>query len=615
MEDYGLKFLLLKKGESFFGDDGEYGYRNQDGTGYYSSPDGSYGYFNEDGTAHFSGQDSSWGYVNESGEVYYNGAYVGDHLDDNCDTFEEECDDYYEEDVDSVERTYNYREDNTSSMNQTKKSNKGARIAATILTGGVSEVGIAISKLFKKRKKTENEASNYKGYKGEKHYCLNCGEILDNQKGFNPSLPIFVCKKCGALMYGENLKYPDTIWFCDGCNGLLNNQKGFNPDKTSHKCTNCGFKNDITEDNIIEEQVLKPEYFIKKHGFKVEDLNLYLDVYVDLKRDKTFTIPTLDGDETYNIPDDAESGKEYVLHNKGLKNAHEVGDLFVKLIQKETRTNQPTCSNVNSVKKDSQDELEELIGLESVKLQIRRLKAVLLKNKGRSDDLNLHMCFYGNPGTGKTVVARLVAKILNEIGVLPTDKLIETDRSGLCGRYIGETGPQTHAKVQEAMGGVLFIDEAYTLSKSGEAANDYGKEAIAALLKDMEDYKGKFCVILAGYRNEMEDMISTNPGFDSRINRKIDFPDYSIDEMIEIAKFMLKKKDYQIETDALNKLKKVFEILSNKPKFANARTIRNVLDELIEIQSVRTLEDNDKFNDEERIIKISDIAEFVRSNL
>ena len=270
------------------------------------------------------------------------------------------------------------------------------------------------------------------------------------------------------------------------------------------------------------------------------------------------------------------------------------------------KCNQSKVVNKNA---NSLEELDKLIGLESVKIQLKRIRAILLKNKDSNEKLNLHMCFYGNPGTGKTVVARLMANIFYEAGVLPTNKLIETDRSGLCGQYVGQTAPLTHKKVKEAMGGVLFIDEAYTLcaDSSGE---DYGKEAIAALLKDMEDYKGKFCVILAGYKEEMEKMISLNPGFDSRINRKIDFPDYSIDEQLQIFNIMLKKKNYEITDDAKIKLLEVFELQSKSQHFANARTVRNILDGLVEIQAVRTMEDEDPENDNERIIRIEDVIQY-----
>lgn len=261
---------------------------------------------------------------------------------------------------------------------------------------------------------------------------------------------------------------------------------------------------------------------------------------------------------------------------------------------------------------DSLEELDSLIGLESVKNQLKRIRATLIKNRGTGELLNLHMCFYGNPGTGKTIVARLIANIFYEAGILPTNNLIETDRSGLCGQYIGQTMPMTHKKVKEAMGGVLFIDEAYTLYDSAEA--DYGKEAIAALLKDMEDYKGKFCVILAGYKDEMEKMIALNPGLDSRISRKIEFPNYTTDEQLQILDSMLAKKKYEITEEAKGRLVEILEKCSKSKHFANARTVRNILEGLIEIQALRTMEDNDPSNDDERIIRLEDVEQYQKEN-
>ena len=162
------------------------------------------------------------------------------------------------------------------------------------------------------------------------------------------------------------------------------------------------------------------------------------------------------------------------------------------------------------------------------------------------------------------------------------------------------------------MGGVLFIDEAYTLCvDNGE---DYGKEAIAALLKDMEDYKGKFCVILAGYKEEMEKMIALNPGFNSRINRKIDFPNYTIDEQLQIFNKLLKAKKYEITDEAHEALWDVFGKCSNRKDFANARTVRNILESLIEIQALRTIEDDDIENDNERIIRLEDVEEYKKES-
>ena len=307
--------------------------------------------------------------------------------------------------------------------------------------------------------------------------------------------------------------------------------------------------------------------------------------------------------------------KEYCRENNvsgySKLNKSDLIDLITSHDTKQDNSQNHSQKNATKKKTNSLDELDKLIGLESVKTQLKRIRAILLKNKNSNEKLNLHMCFYGNPGTGKTVVARLMANIFYEAGVLPTNKLIETDRSGLCGQYVGQTAPLTHKKVKEAMGGVLFIDEAYTLcaDSSGE---DYGKEAIAALLKDMEDYKGKFCVILAGYKEEMEKMIALNPGFDSRINRKIDFPDYSIDEQLQIFDIMLKKKNYEITDDGKNKLLEVLELQSKSKHFANARTVRNILESLIEIQAVRTMEDENPENNSERIIRLEDVEQYYK---
>lgn len=252
------------------------------------------------------------------------------------------------------------------------------------------------------------------------------------------------------------------------------------------------------------------------------------------------------------------------------------------------KSNNVSSNNVPALKR-----LESLIGLESVKTQVKRLRSVLLKDKGNLKNINLNMCFYGNPGTGKTVVARLIADILYEEGILKTNNLIETDRSGLVGEYVGQTAPKTHAVFEKAIDGVLFVDEAYTLNSRG--TNDFGHEAVAALLADMENYRGKICVILAGYKYEMEEMISMNPGFDSRINRKIDFPDYTNAELIEIMKMDLKKYGRKISREALEECGRILEFYSKMPKFANGRTVRNLVESLRDIQSERTVDETGNY--------------------
>ncbi|WP_294411305.1 AAA family ATPase [uncultured Ruminococcus sp.] len=258
---------------------------------------------------------------------------------------------------------------------------------------------------------------------------------------------------------------------------------------------------------------------------------------------------------------------------------------------KEAHLNLPTTGE-GVVKKimTAEDELEALIGLSVVKRMVKKIKAYAKRNKS-DPDFNLHMCFYGNPGTGKTEVARLLSRILYEAGVLPEAKLTETDVNGLIGKYVGETGPKTLAKINDAMGGVMFIDEAYCLAETssgdGHSAG-YGDEAIAALLKEMEDKRGQFCVILAGYRENMESMLSSNPGMKSRIQFQLDFPDYTREELGEIALTFLSKKKYEIDDDALCLILDITEYYRNRPNFANARTIRNIIDQVIMNQNLRT---------------------------
>ena len=254
------------------------------------------------------------------------------------------------------------------------------------------------------------------------------------------------------------------------------------------------------------------------------------------------------------------------------------------------------------------EELERLIGLASVKRMIKKIKAYAKRNKGE-ESFNLHMCFYGNPGTGKTEVARILSRILYDAGVLGEAKLVETDGRGLLGRYVGETAPKTEAKINEAMNGVLFIDEAYSLlgadSASGGSIN-YGDEAIAVLLKEMEDKRGRFCTILAGYKDEMKTLLSVNPGFESRIQFTLDFPDYTREELGEIAKVFIAKKRYKIEDSALERLLDVTDYYRSLPNFANARTVRNIIDQVLMNQNLRT----EDFKDDNTVI-VEDIEDYL----
>ena len=258
------------------------------------------------------------------------------------------------------------------------------------------------------------------------------------------------------------------------------------------------------------------------------------------------------------------------------------------------------------------EKLNELIGLEKVKKQVISLKNTVRKFKNMPSRLNLHMAFLGNPGTGKTEVAKLIAQIFYEEGILPTKNCIEVDPSGLIGRYVGETAPKTHDVVQRALGGVLFIDEAYALTSGTRgSSSDFGGEAIEALLKDMEEYRGKFCVILAGYTEEMKKLVNYNPGFKSRIpdHNYILFPDYTPDELSEIAKLMVKKDGYQIDEAALEELKKIIKFAKGSQNFENARFVRNVLQGIESVQNTRTVESPEDLN-----IVLDDVINYEKEN-
>ena len=238
------------------------------------------------------------------------------------------------------------------------------------------------------------------------------------------------------------------------------------------------------------------------------------------------------------------------------------------------------------------DELASLIGLSSIKQDVAELFNLVKMMKIRerrgmkSVPVSLHLVFAGNPGTGKTTVARILAQLYKEIGVLKTGQLIEVDRSDLVAGYVGQTALKTQEKIQEALGGILFIDEAYTLAKDG---NDYGQEAIDTILKAMEDHRDEFIVIVAGYSIPMEKFINSNPGLKSRFSKYFFFPDYNNTELIQIFDSMCVKYDYRITEDAHDEVaKRITDMENNKSEnFANARDVRNYFEKIITKQANR----------------------------
>jgi probable Rubsico expression protein CbbX len=241
----------------------------------------------------------------------------------------------------------------------------------------------------------------------------------------------------------------------------------------------------------------------------------------------------------------------------------------------------------------------ELVGLAPVKARIREIAALLLVDRLRkqlglsSATPTLHMSFTGNPGTGKTTVALMMARILHRLGYVRTDRLVSVTRDDLVGQYIGHTAPKTKEVLKRAMGGVLFIDEAYYLYRP-ENERDYGQEAIEILLQVMESQRDDLVVVLAGYADRMARFFSANPGFRSRIAHHIDFPDYGAGELFAIAAGMLAGQSYALSPDAETALRRYIELRMRQPHFANARSIRNALDRARLRQAVRLFESRDR---------------------
>ena len=230
------------------------------------------------------------------------------------------------------------------------------------------------------------------------------------------------------------------------------------------------------------------------------------------------------------------------------------------------------------------DELDrELVGLKPVKQRVRDIAALLLIDRARklvglaSGSPSLHMSFTGNPGTGKTTVALRMAQILHRLGYVRKGHLVAVTRDDLVGQYIGHTAPKTREILKKAMGGVLFIDEAYYLYRP-ENEKDYGQEAIEILLQVMENQRDDLVVIVAGYADRMDTFFKSNPGLSSRIAHHLDFPDYAADELEQIALVMLQGMQYNLSESGLAALREYIPLRMTQPHFANARSIRNALD-------------------------------------
>lgn len=257
---------------------------------------------------------------------------------------------------------------------------------------------------------------------------------------------------------------------------------------------------------------------------------------------------------------------------------------------------------------------DELVGLAPVKARIRDIAALLVIDKLRinlgltAQAPSLHMCFTGNPGTGKTTVAMRMAQILHRLGYVRKGHMVAVTRDDLVGQYIGHTAPKTKEVLKKAMGGVLFIDEAYYLYRP-ENERDYGQEAIEILLQVMENQRDDLVVILAGYQDRMETFFQSNPGMSSRIAHHLSFPDYAVNELMQIAQKMLDSQNYRFGEGAAQVFDEYLKLRTERPHFANARSVRNALDRARLRQASRL------FADRERALGIEDLTTIEASDI
>ncbi len=286
--------------------------------------------------------------------------------------------------------------------------------------------------------------------------------------------------------------------------------------------------------------------------------------------------------------------------------------------QQETQTAEakPEEQKPAEPEEDPMETLEKLIGLDSIKHDVKELTDFVKIQKLRQDQglksvpVSLHLVFTGNPGTGKTTVARILAKLYKQIGVLSKGQLVEVDRSGLVAGYVGQTALKTQEQITKALGGVLFIDEAYALSQKDDA---FGQEAIDTILKAMEDHRDDLVVIVAGYTGPMEEFINSNPGLKSRFNKYIEFTDYSVDELEAIFDMNCKKYDYQVEEEAKKQVRALIvqRKLEKPENFANAREVRNLFEEIITNQARRVAAMENPTQDDMMTITLQDLREDV----
>ena len=325
-------------------------------------------------------------------------------------------------------------------------------------------------------------------------------------------------------------------------------------------------------------------YGLKPAGSYIDSLKRLNDMLDSISDAAGVTKPKTGADDLKASMDEADEAAKKLLEE------FERTDALSPSAPKTKAEEEPERPNLDELL----EELDSLVGLEKIKANVRSLINLAKVRKLREEQglptpaMSLHLVFMGNPGTGKTTVARLVAQLYYAIGVLSKGQLIEVDRSQLVAGFVGQTAIKTDEAIKKAMGGVLFIDEAYSLT-SQEGANDFGHEAVETILKAMEDHRDDLVVIVAGYEELMEKFISSNPGLESRFNRYFVFEDYNGEELYKIFELRCKKNKYTLNEEAEAFLKAHLTVLyeTRDENFGNGRTVRNIFENVVSVHSDR----------------------------
>lgn len=336
---------------------------------------------------------------------------------------------------------------------------------------------------------------------------------------------------------------------------------------------------------------------------KINYINKTLQEHgITLNCNNTFT-DVLSNEPYYKVKNEVLS----VLVNCKAKGLTEIND---RILQEDL--NCKYCKQIKETKinKKALQELENLIGLEDVKNQIKQIVNYIKVNKRRGKLPMLHMCFMGNPGAGKTEVARIVGRIFAEEHILSDKEIfVEAQRSDLIAKYVGQTAIKTKEIIQRATGGVLFIDEAYSLIPTG--GYDYANECISTLIKEMEDKRDNLCVIFAGYNKEMEELLESNTGFESRIQFKILFNDYTEEELYKIFKKMCKEDNYKLSNNIKKIIIEFFKQEKLNENFSNGRCVRNIFEKIKFEQAERIISTNEQ---DVNLIKVEDVKKAINKN-